>query len=144
MENKELFKIGDKVFDIRCGWGVVVELYHDDFNPIGVEFKIEGVRYTHYYTRDGKSSVESLNPTLSFKEYTLEGFSQERPVNYDEYIGKWGKFRNIGFKTSHIAKLDKYEPIRINSFFSSEGRVFNCFQPLTEEQIKILGLETEK
>lgn len=91
-------------------------------------------------TRDGKDYHTDLSPILSFTEYNLidGGFSQERPIDYGEYIGKWGKFWNDK-KEYIVSKLERY---------SSEGfrtttsiALYKFFEPLTEEQIKILNLE---
>lgn len=73
-----IFKKGDKVFDIRYGWGVVtfVNILAVDW-PIEVLFDGEE-ELTDDYTFDGRAFI-NYPPTLSFTEYTLEGFSQERP-----------------------------------------------------------------
>lgn len=65
MEN--IFKQGDRVFDIRYGWGVVEEV----ITAVVVKFDSCVMDRNHYWGR--------LLGVLSFTEYTLEGFSQERP-----------------------------------------------------------------
>lgn len=77
MSNKtKIYKKGDKVFDIRYGWGKVFE----DNRNAPYSLKVEFDNYTtYYYTNDGKANRNDIYPTLSFTEYTLEGFSQERP-----------------------------------------------------------------
>ena len=74
---KTVFKVGDKVFDIRYGWGEVSNIDNDeDLYPIHVIFN----NIHDYYTWDGRDhDIDSLIPLLSFTEYTLQGFSQERP-----------------------------------------------------------------
>jgi len=72
---KKVFKVGDKVFDIHYGWGVIIEVNSDYTYPISVEFDDDNFES---YTYDGRS-CEDENPFLSFTEYKLEGFSQERP-----------------------------------------------------------------
>jgi hypothetical protein len=68
-----IFKKGDKVFCILAGWGTVSEINKGEY-PILVQFN--GTLYS--YKKDGR--VHSLaHPTLSFTEYSLEGFSQKRP-----------------------------------------------------------------
>ena len=71
---KTVFKENDKVFDVRYGWGKVDLIYNPNHYPIVVKYKIGHISYT----LDGKSSHEDLTPMLSFTEYTLQGFSQER------------------------------------------------------------------
>lgn len=65
---EDVFKVGDRVFHIQNGWGTIVysprdEYYLVDFDDNSTQF---------WYSK-------SNNKVLSFTEYTLEGFSQERP-----------------------------------------------------------------
>jgi len=62
---KSVFKVGDKVYHIEYGWGVIEEV-------INSNIKIN----------NGHKQVISWFNTklLSFTEYTLQGFSQERPI----------------------------------------------------------------
>ena len=59
---------------------------------IGVQFDDDDSQEVIIYTNDGKRTLGEETPLLSFMEYTLQGFSQERPINYEGYIGKWGRF----------------------------------------------------
>ena len=135
---KTIFKTGDRVFDIRFGWGTVKEvldtLYHN--YPITVFFDNIGNVIT--YASDGSFGA-GMPQMLSFTEYTLQGFSQERLVNYEEYIGKWGKFWDDNKERFIIGKLLYYSKDGDDPF-ESEFNWFENFEPLTEEQIKVLGL----
>jgi hypothetical protein len=71
---KSVFKVGDKVFDCRYGWGIVNFIVDKSFYPINVKFG----RYSYDYTWDGRAFLD-LSQVLSFTEYTFKGFSQERP-----------------------------------------------------------------
>jgi hypothetical protein len=71
---KTIFKEGDKVFDIQYGWGIVKHIDFDANYPIFCRFDND----KQCYSIDGKI-ISGAIPTLSFTEYTLEGFSQERP-----------------------------------------------------------------
>jgi hypothetical protein len=62
---KEIFKVGDRVFHFLCGWGTIKEIKD---SMIYIEFNGQ------------KTHVSSNNNLLSFTEYTLQGFSQERPI----------------------------------------------------------------
>jgi hypothetical protein len=75
---EQIFKVGDKVFDIRYGWGVVssVNIRLKDW-PVEVVFDGEE-ELLEEYTFDGRAYI-NYEPILSFTEYILEGFSQERP-----------------------------------------------------------------
>jgi hypothetical protein len=74
---KQIFKAGDKVFDIRYGWGLVVSVNMlTDYWPVEVLFDGKE-ELLEEYTFDGRAYI-NYEPILSFTEYTLEGFSQER------------------------------------------------------------------
>jgi len=71
-----IFRKGDRVFHIHYGWGTVKLIDSDmpEF-PVGICFDLEE---RCWFTHDGRE-LNWEKPTLSFTEYTLEGFSQERP-----------------------------------------------------------------
>jgi hypothetical protein len=73
---KQIFKKGDKVFSHYFGgWGVVENIYLKNIVfPIRCSFPLGNGSFTE----DGRFYSEGP-PMLSFTEYTLEGFSQERP-----------------------------------------------------------------
>jgi hypothetical protein len=73
-------KEGDRVFCINFGWGTVRNLCGWMDFPIEVNFDND---YTDCYSLEGKL-FDYMIPTLSFKEYTIEGFSQERPEDLPE------------------------------------------------------------
>lgn len=120
---KQIFKQGDRVYTHGAGWGKVIDI---------------GIMIVVQFDND---TITALEPAyLSFTEYTLNNFSQERPIDYNDYVGKWGLFwhheetakvidRSVGY--------DKESPFP----FRAESDTFKYFKPLTEEQIKILELE---
>ena len=70
-----IFKKGDKVYDYAYGWGEVANISEVvDYYPLLIEF--QDIKL--YYNFKGVAEC-GLLPTLSFTEYTLEGFSQVRP-----------------------------------------------------------------
>lgn len=69
-----MFKVGDRVFNYQYGWGTINEeltkyilVLFDNCKSVSIPF-----------AKDGKETSRSERPTLSFTEYTLEGFSQEK------------------------------------------------------------------
>lgn len=68
-----VFKVGDRVYDIVWGWGVVTS----DLGINNIEIKFDSNIYQSF-RKDGRYADGS--PTLSFTEYTLQGFTQERPI----------------------------------------------------------------
>jgi hypothetical protein len=71
-----IFKQGDKVFDAMFGWGFVHEVGDLSGTPFPVRCHFN--KFYTSYTYEGELYSDAA-PTLSFTEYTLEGFSQERP-----------------------------------------------------------------
>lgn len=76
------FKLNDKVFDIRYGWGTVIDTDHITDYPILVEFKS---LLKTYYTKDGKNISSCMNPTLSHEEYSINTNSNERVIEVSDY-----------------------------------------------------------
>ena len=72
-----MFKIGDKVFDIRHGWGEVKDFEQDlGWENMLVEFKENNSNKIFYYTLyspEGECNDDIC--LLSFTKYTLNGFT---------------------------------------------------------------------
>ena len=136
---KQIFKVGDEVYDFEFGYGTVADISRGGFYNIKVNFETKAK--TIYFTRDGKYEHGDEIPRLSFTEYDLinGGFSQEKPVNYEKYVGKWGKFWDSNKDILVIGKLLAYDTIERHPF-ENEFEYYANFEPLTEEQIKVLGL----
>lgn len=133
---KEIFRVGDRVFDIRYGWGEIESIDSTRAYPITAVFNGSKTNYTY----KGESSTGNIQ-TLSFKEYGFDNrFSQERPVNYEDCIEKWGKFWNDNPEYFTIGILKGYEQDS-HKPFQSVSLDFQNFEPLTDEQIKILELK---
>ena len=69
-----VFKVGDRVYDIVWGWGVVTS--YMGINNIEIKFD-SNIYQT--FRKDGRYA-DSSKPTLSFTEYTLQGFTQKKPI----------------------------------------------------------------
>ena len=105
--------------------------------PVSVQFENSVIIYTY----DGKWAHGDSYSRLSFTEYGFDNrFSQERPVNYEDCIEKWGKFWNDNPEYFTIGILKGYEQDS-HKPFQSISLDFQNFEPLTDEQIKILKLE---
>jgi hypothetical protein len=73
-----MFNLNDRVFHIQYGWG---EVY--DTRPSGVFY----VRFDNGFTYGFGTAFQSL---VSYTEYTLEGFSSERPkLTWDSIWKEW-------------------------------------------------------
>lgn len=139
---KQTFEKGDRVFDYLKGWGEIVHLYSDNWEEVDNNYTVCVVKF------DSSEELEHFTKylatkMLSFTEYTLQGFSQEKPINYEEYIGKWGKFWDDNEERVVIDILaeiesEKYDKIMFVPYITN--MYYDNFEPLTEEQLKILGL----
>jgi hypothetical protein len=72
-----MFKVGDKVYNLQHSWGEVTIIDTEQAYPIIVCFDNNEM---YSFTKEGRVNSWDKTPTLSFTEYTLEGFSQEKPI----------------------------------------------------------------
>jgi len=79
-----IFKVGDKVYDISWGWGEVYSIPEFEGYTMLVKFGV----ILKGYQLDGRNNKSDKVPVLSFTEYTLQGFSQERPTLFAQAYGK--------------------------------------------------------
>ena len=136
---KQTFEKGDRVFDYLKGWGEIVHLYSDNWEDVDDNYTVCVVKF------DSSEELEHFTKylatkTLSFTEYTLQGFTKEKPVNYEEYVGKWGRFFDKNEIHIAIDKLVDYHGSSADAPFESRFAHYSNFEPLTEEQLKVLGL----
>nr|DAN81652.1 MAG TPA: ATP-dependent DNA helicase [Caudoviricetes sp.] len=140
---KTIFKKGDRVFDIRFGWGTVKEVLDTSYHNYPIIVFFDNIGNVITYASDGSFGAGTPQ-MLSFTEYTLQGFTQERPINYDDYIGKWGKFWDNEKRIVVVGKLLNYLPHLVGAFEmkvrNNRTVCYENFELLTEEQIKVLGL----
>jgi hypothetical protein len=125
---KTIFKVGDKVFDYQFGWGEVSRIKDD--GSVYVEFSN---KYYCVYGSSGKFTPSHINPTLSFTEYTLKGFSQERPELLPEKGDVvWGRDRkDETWEVCHfVEKQDNCFLVSFDDPFDDEGHTI-CYKFLT-------------
>jgi hypothetical protein len=67
---KTKFNVGDRVFDIRHGWGVVKYIYPDRIYGVFVLFDNEFKTTAETYTEDGKYLNSNPYPILSHFQYS--------------------------------------------------------------------------
>ena len=139
---KTTFEKGDKVFDIRFGWGVVIFMYSFDWekeedSKLVCVVKFENEEEVHY-------TKQIALKLLSFTEYSLKGFSQKTTTDWSKYFHTWGIFydeKEDFESTNRIGRLYDYDNDSIYPFQSYEGESYMNFKPLIDEQIKVLNLE---
>ena len=108
---KTVFKVGDKVYCCIYGHGVVKSVDYTESYPLFVDFGYD----TNNYTFDGKLD-DCCKPTLSFTEYTLQGFSQERPIVLPE-VGELCLVRDYNYEDWNLRMFLNYE----KGFFYTQG-----------------------
>ena len=119
---KQIFKVGDKVYHVDYGWGIIDHIednIEDNFNdkhPIQVTFEED----TKYFTIDGRYYDYSKNKSLSFTEYTLQGFSQERPIELPE-VGELCLVRDNKGAVWHVRHFEGYIPNEVACFKTDSG-----------------------
>ena len=94
----KLFEKGDRVFDIRYGWGIVGDKYNDEFFDVKFEKPCNALSF----------SRKTASKILSYTEYTLDGHSLEKPKptwksiysewSYDDSDLKYREFLEQNFE----------------------------------------------
>ena len=128
------YKYGERVFDIRYGWGTVVKPMEECF--ITVKFDEDG--------RDKCYDERTAVTLLSYEEYELNG---QCSVNYQKYVGQWGiftdyrgEFENVAVgKLKRVEEEGKYIYFVVNTCRGDEN--MRCFVPFTEDMLERLGLK---
>lgn len=125
---KQTFKVGDRVYVARYGWGFVE----------CVKSKKCSVKFD-----DGGQVISVPNRLISFEKYFLQTLLEKKLCDYSAYIGKCGKFSGENTEEWVVGRLERYEPDEDGNFFKCKGVVnwYEYFEPFTDEQIKILRLE---
>ena len=101
----EIFKVGDRVYHYKYGWGEVIkEVFECDVlvryeteNLIGDNFQYQVVERMLRFD------------LLSFTEYTLQGFSQERPIELPK-VGELCLVRDVDNHSWSVRKFVRYIP----------------------------------
>lgn len=128
-----VFKDGDRVYCIIYGWGIVLRVCDIGSFPIQVVFDCgEEIDYT----KDGRLYADS-NPMLSFTEYTLQGFSQERQIELPEV----GEDVLVFDEEEHswvLKQFKQYEKYSEYPFIVTDKLSFLVYQYAKMKRIKIL------
>lgn len=100
---KEIFKEGDRVFHIQYGWGKVIRQVSENIFLViyATENLIEGQFVNQYTERMSRFDL------LSFTEYTLQGFSQERPITLPK-VGELCLVRDFNDDTWLVREFAEY------------------------------------
>ena len=76
---KQTFEKGDRVFHYLKGWGEIVHTYSDNWEEVDDNYTVCVVRFESSEELEHFTKYLATK-TLCFTEYTLQGFSQEKPL----------------------------------------------------------------
>ena len=130
------FKEGERVFDIRYGWGTIREPINECFTAV----IFDKDRIIECY--DERNAVTML----SYEEYELHGRCS---TNYRKYVGKWGVFTDYvhDIEDAFIGILKDVCVHNGNMKFAVETQGHEVemkrFIPLTDDMLKRLNLENK-
>lgn len=118
------FKVGDKVYSAEYGWG-----------------EVESVSYVECTVKFNDTTRFVRTQYLSFTEYTMQGFSQERPIDYeqmakDKVVG-WFWDEGGNGRSVMLGRLIKYSP-KAGYEFMNDFDSWKNFRPLTPEEKEVL------
>ncbi len=106
MEIKQDFskaRVGDRVFSIKHGWGVIIEIRLDSTHPLRIDFKSK----KSTYTLDGKFIIHDSNPSLFWDNPLKDELPQppRRKVKKtrDVWINFYSTFTSSGYNSKEIA-----------------------------------------
>lgn len=117
---EQIFREGDKVYNFSLGWLTIKRF----------EKVVDGV---NFYKVEGFIGLVSED-ALSFTEYTLQNFSQERPINWNDYVGQFGFFKDREYEEGVLGELTRYSVNGDKYPFSKRGGdVYSYFTPLPQE-----------
>jgi hypothetical protein len=110
------FKEKDRVFHIHYGWGNIVIVHNE--NSVEVEF-------------DNSFGLCLIDCNLlSFTEYTLNGFTQERP--FEPVVGQMYYFWDDRFIKNKTVVYSSYRGIGINKNHPYLSQTGGAFQHISE------------
>ena len=91
-------KVGDKVWDIRIGWGTIIDNHskgNKDY-PICVQFEATGAN--EYYTACGKYYSEDINPSLFWDEIKFDVPKKPLPkLEVDTKVIVWNNYNSTKY-----------------------------------------------
>jgi len=99
----EIFKVGDRVYHYKYGWGEVIkEVFECD---VLVRYETENLIGDNFQSQVVERMLRF--DLLSFTEYTLQGFSQERPIVLPE-VGELCLVRDYNHDTWLAREFAEY------------------------------------
>lgn len=133
---KQIFKQGDRVYNDAFGWCTIDSVnINDNSLCFTSDTKFNGCTQ-HFFTYTYAVKI------FSFTEYSLQGFSQERPINYEDYIGYWGRFWDN--ENDHkVEGVLEFIDTGDYSYFCKRIGYYDNFEPYPQEVLTALELTNE-
>lgn len=134
MEKFRTAKVGDKVWCVKFGWGIINKIYDDEVYAIKVEYiDTKGMTQYDSFTFDGKYYKSDINPILFWNEIKLPTTEEDKkPFNLVEFL------------------KDKTEPIQFTNgasncyiYYGSLGERFYCDSTPMSDRIGTVYLRKE-
>jgi hypothetical protein len=120
---ESVFKVGDRVFHIQYGWGEIIEEINCYDNlKIAFDKKVESCDWWDWFDKS----------YISFTEYTLQGFTQERPIVLPE-VGELCVVRDEEGDEWELCYFISYKSDAVRYKFETS---FGCYNQM--KRIKIL------
>lgn len=139
MEKDKLLPIGTPVFDVRHGWGKVVEIQKCVTYLLVCHFKEE--KEVEAYTKEGRHLEYHKHPMLSLTEYTLEkgGFTSITEFDHDApKVGDWGYFWDEDAEHCVLGRLKIINKEEKHPYYLTSIAGFSYFSKEIPEHIKKL------
>lgn len=137
------FKEFDYVYSDEFGFGTVSKVYNEGADVL-LDIKLERpCEYTESFkSKPEIKTVRAEDTDLVTVETVEVEYHKDDKIDYTKYIGKWGKFE-IDEDSMLVAKLNYFRKDDQHRF-SNDGYDFHySFEPLTEEELKVLKLEND-
>lgn len=112
-------KVGDKVWCVKFGWGVIASISHDGIYCIKVEYiDMQGMTQYYSFTLDGKDYPSDANPILFWNEIKLPTTEEDkRPFNLVEFLKD--KTESIQFINGASNYYIYYDSLRERFYYDS-------------------------
>ncbi|MGL4999410.1 MAG: hypothetical protein ACRC5T_10620 [Cetobacterium sp.] len=113
-----MFKVGDKVYDVRHGWGKVEDVEYSTLFPILVDFE----EYFDMYTVDGKDAILDKKACLFFEQIEIPDSALTRAKFRASYGEKYYSVNHYGVVERSIERSYKIDSrlVDIGNYFKTE------------------------
>lgn len=112
-------KVGDKVWCVKFGWGVIARINDEEIYGIRVEYiDTKGMTQCYSFTLDGKDYPSDVNPILFWNEIKLPTTEEDKkPFNLVEFLKD--KTEPIQFTNGAYNYYIYYDSLREKFYYDS-------------------------